>query len=554
MLAASSGACDGDPPPNKPLKFRVGGTISGLTGSITLQLNGTESLTRSENGPFTFQSELEDQSPFTVTIAQAPEAHDCALQDATGRVAGGDNSSVKVVCARRTYTLGGTVEGLNGTLQLRIEGGETLPVTANGPFTFQTRLPEGGTYAVSVAVHPRGHRCVLSNGNGTVAGDVTNLTVQCSPWFDLSSSQSATAVIGQQDFTSNLANQGSTTPGPNTLAGPWGSPVLVGGRLYVSDHNNRVLGFNGLPAQSGASAAFVLGQPGFTSSTGQSGQEGLSSPSGLSTDGVRLAVADSANNRILLFHTLPTSTEARPDLALGQNDFLGNTARCDASSLSYPDDVALSNGKLVVADTENHRVLIWNSIPTSGKTRADLVLGQSSFITCAGNDTNGDGTSESIPTASTLYFPGGVWTDGTRLLVADTSNFRVLLWNQFPTRNGQPADVVLGQQDFNTVVETTSRWSLRGPSKLTSTGQQIFVADHENNRVMVWNQFPITDGTEADVVLGQVDFTSRNTGDPDAGLSPSARSLYQPSGILLAPPYLGIADYGNNRVLIFESR
>ena len=554
-FAALAASCGGETqPPPTPSRFHVGGTISGLAGSLTLQLNGAESLTRNENGPFTFRSELEDQSSFTVAMTVPPEEHDCTLQGATGKLNGGDYTSVKVDCARRTYTLGGNVEGLDGTLQLRIEGGETLSITSSGPFTFQARLPKGSNYAVSLVAQPRGHDCVLGNESGTVAGHVTGISVQCGRRFKLTPFQNATTAIGQSDFTSNLENRGGS-PGPETLAGPWGNPLLVGGTLYVTDNgNNRILGFNSLPAQNGASAAFVLGQPDFTSSTARNGRSGLSSPNSLSSNGTLLAAADGSNNRILLFNTLPSSTAAEPDLVLGQPDFSSAASRCDASSLSFPESVFVSGGKLVVADTENNRVLIWNSLPTANGVPADLVLGQSSFTSCANNDTNGDGTSESIPTASTLSFPGGVWTDGTRLLVADTSNYRVLLWNEFPTANGQPADVVLGQPDFNTVAETTTAESLRGPRAVISNGEQIFVADGENHRVMVWNQFPTTDGTAADVVLGQPDFTSRNQGDPASGTSPSARSLYQPSGIFLAVPYLGVVDSGNNRVLIFESQ
>jgi hypothetical protein len=547
-------SCGDDPnPPPGPPKLRVGGSITGLAGSITLQLNGTESLTRSENGPFTFQSEFEDQSTFTVTITQVPAEQDCPVQGATGKLNGATVTSVKIVCTSHTYTLQGTVEGLTGSLQLRL-GDETLSVPGSGPFTFQTRLPKGSTYAVSLVAQPKGHHCSVTNESGTVTGDVTGISVQCRPWFDLTHFQNATVVIGQSDFTSNLENRGGS-PGPSTLAGPWGNPLLVDGKLYVSDNgNNRILGFNGLPSQNGAGAAFSLGQPDLTSSTPRSGRDGLSSPNSLSSNGTLLAAADGSNNRVLLFSTLPSSTATAPDLVLGQPDFTSATPRCDARSLSFPEGVFIGHGKLIVADTENNRVLIWNSIPSTSGASANLVLGQSSLTTCASNDTNGDGTVESIPTASTLSLPGGVWTDGTRLLVVDSSNYRVLLWKEFPTRNGQPADVVLGQPDFNTVAETTTAASLRGPRSVTSTGEQIFVAEEENHRVLVWNQFPTTNGAAADVVLGQPDFTSRNPGDPTPGTVPSARSLYQPTGIFLATPYVGVVDRGNNRLVIFESR
>jgi hypothetical protein len=562
-VAALVAACGGDdtqpqppppPPPPPPATYKVGGTIAGLTGSITLQLNGAENLTRSANGPFTFQTELDDQSTFTVAITAPPTEQDCSLQEASGKVSGADITSIRVTCTQRTYTLGGTVEGLVGTLPLTLDGGETLSLTANGAFTFQARRPRGSTYAVTLGAAARGYRCALTQGSGTVEGHVQNITVRCHPYFELTSFQAATLVIGQPDFTSNISNQ-EGDPARNTLDGPWGNPVLAGGRLYLPDlGSNRILGFNALPTQSNAAADFVLGQPDFMSILPRSGSSGFSSPEGSASDGTRLAVADKGNHRVLLYNALPTSTEAQADLVLGQPDFTTTAAQCDARSMRLPEDVSLRGGKLAVADTSNHRILIWNTPPTSSEAPADLVIGQRSLTTCAGNDANGDGTSDGAPTASTLFYPGGVWTDGTRLMVADTDNHRVLLWNTFPTTNGQPADVVLGQPGFTSRVAATSAQGLNAPYIVNSTGQQLFVADTGNHRVLVWNALSPASGTAADVVLGQPDFTSSNRGDPAPGATPSARSLYQPAGVLLAPPYLLVSDSGNNRALLFESR
>ena len=46
--------------------------------------------------------------------------------------------------------------------------------------------------------------------------------------------------------------------------------------------------------------------------------------------------------------------------------------------------------------------------------------------------------------------PQGVWIANNKLYVADTQNYRVLIWNSFPTTNNQAPDVVLGQPDFTT--------------------------------------------------------------------------------------------------------
>ncbi|MDC0713224.1 NHL repeat-containing protein [Stigmatella sp. ncwal1] len=555
-LAVWAMACGGDDPPPTPpgtQSFKVGGTLSGLAGNLTLQLNGVQNLSRSENGPFAFAEPVADGSNYRVSITASPEEQECTLQGDTGQVNGADVTSVQVSCAARTYTVGGTVTGLTGTLQLRLGGAESLSLTANGPFAFQKRHAKGDAYTVTIDTQPQGHRCALTGESGTVAGNVTTVQVRCTPWFAFTSFQNASRVIGQNDFTSNSANQGGAA-GPNTLNGPWGNASFVGGTLYVSDlDSNRILGFSGLPTQNGAAASFVLGQPDFTSTAAGSGRGGLSSMEGTSSDGTRLAVADKGNSRVLLYNTLPTNSNARPDLVIGQPDFDTTALQCGASSLGLPEDVFMGHGKLLVADSANNRILIWNTLPTTSGQPADLVLGQVSFTTCAGNDVDGDGVRDLTATASTLLSPAGLWTDGTRLLVADTGNNRVLVWNQFPTTNGQPAESVLGQPDLTTRTSGLAAAKLNAPYIVNSTGQQIFVAEYQNNRVLVWNQFPAAPGAAADTVLGQQDFTSNRRFDPPNGTLPSARSLYQPSGILLAAPYLVVSDYGNNRLLLFES-
>ncbi|WP_257453288.1 NHL repeat-containing protein [Archangium lipolyticum] len=553
-LATLLAACPGKDPEPAPKQYRVGGTLNGLSGSLTLQLNGQQSLTRTADGPFSFETPLDDQSNYAVTVATQPPEQQCTVENGTGKVSGADVSSVQVRCAGSTYSVGGTVQGLGGPLELKL-GDEVLRVTQEGRFTFTTKLAKGGAYAVSVATLPQGQRCSVSNGSGTVAGNVEDISIRCTYWYALDNFQAARVVIGQDDFTSDAPNR-EGDPGANTLNGPWGNPTFANGRLYIPDQgNNRVLGFNGVPAANGAQAGFVLGQPNFTSDATGVGQSGVGHPEGLSSDGSRLAVADLDNNRVLLYSVLPASTGAMPTTVIGRVSFadVEPNPPCDPRSLRGLEDVFIGHGKLVVADSGHNRVLIWNTIPTTNGAPADLVLGQGSFTTCTENDADGDGTRDATPSASTMWLPTGVWTDGTRLVVADYVNNRVLLWNSFPTRNGQPADVVLGQQDFTSRESATSASRMSSPYFIAATGLQLFVADNQNNRVLGWNQFPTTNGAPADLVLGQADFDSANPQDP-ATRATSARSLRSPSGLHLAWPHVVVSDYGANRVLVFESR
>jgi hypothetical protein len=59
-----------------------------------------------------------------------------------------------------------------------------------------------------------------------------------------------------------------------------------------------------------------------------------------------------------------------------------------------------------------------------------------------------------------FYHPMGITNDGQHLLLADTCNNRVLIWNSLPTGNVAP-DIVLGQDDFYSNEPGTTQDKLR---------------------------------------------------------------------------------------------
>ncbi|MBX3688782.1 S8 family serine peptidase, partial [Dokdonella sp.] len=102
--------------------------------------------------------------------------------------AGGDTGSLAEWClipttaTGATYTVGGSVSGLTGSgLVLSLNAGaQTLPVAADGAFTFPTGLTGGASYAVTVGTQPAGQVCNVSNGSGTIgSANVTDVAVTC---------------------------------------------------------------------------------------------------------------------------------------------------------------------------------------------------------------------------------------------------------------------------------------------------------------------------------------------------------------------------------------
>ena len=86
--------------------------------------------------------------------------------------------------AAAMYTIGGTVTGLppgeGETLNLTSQTIQTGINVGNGPFTFPIRLPFDAPYAVQTGMYP-GYTCTLVNGSGIVTGNVTTVSVNCSP-------------------------------------------------------------------------------------------------------------------------------------------------------------------------------------------------------------------------------------------------------------------------------------------------------------------------------------------------------------------------------------
>jgi hypothetical protein len=279
----------------------------------------------------------------------------------------------------------------------------------------------------------------LSGTVSDVSGNATALNADFEIRLIFNNFQEASVVIGQADFTGQAENRG----GPVAADGfgeIYGLPSYSNGCLWLPDYgNHRVLGFDGIPEVNSASATWVVGQSDFVSNTSGTSATALNYPQQVLEHNGYFYLLDIGNSRIVIYDSAPTSAPGTATQVIGQVDLNSSAAACTASGLRFPEAMFIVDGKLLVADTSNHRVLIWNSFPTNNFTPADVVLGQSDFVRDAPN-----------ATARTFNRPiGGVLSNGLQLLVSDMFNARVLVWNEFPTENFTPAEVVLGQSNFN---------------------------------------------------------------------------------------------------------
>ncbi len=110
-------------------------------------------------------------------------------------------------------------------------------------------------------------------------------------------------------------------------------------------------------------------------------------------------------------------------------------------------------------------------------------------------------------TGGALMFnhPSSIASDGTRFLLCDRFNNRVLIWNNLPIRWDDPPDLVLGQQNFITNYPGTSKGSkgeLNFPGDVSvGANGVVTIADTENDRILIWRQFPTSNGQPADISL-----------------------------------------------------
>ena len=163
------------------LTYSVGGSTSGLSGTVVLQDNGGDDLRVSANGAFSFATKLAGGAAYNVTVKTNPSGQSCSVANGSGTIGAADVTNVAVSCAPNpTYAVGGSVSFLSGTVVLQDNGGDDLSVSANGAFNFATKLASGAAYSVTVKTNPSGQSCSVANGSGTIgSADVSNVAVSC---------------------------------------------------------------------------------------------------------------------------------------------------------------------------------------------------------------------------------------------------------------------------------------------------------------------------------------------------------------------------------------
>lgn len=283
--------------------------------------------------------------------------------------------------------------------------------------------------------------------------------------------------------------------------------------------------------------------------TGEPGNP-LLAPRGVFLHGNLLVVSDTGQNRVFIWNRFMPGNEQAADVVLGQESpaHTGRNAddQVSASSLQYPSGIWTNGQLLMVADAWNHRVLIWKQIPSRHNQPADVVVGQKDFCS---NQPNVEGLGKPC-SAQSLYWPYGVWSDGVQMWIADTGNRRVLYYKDIPSSSFAAADEVIGQPAFTERDFDPANAVWPYSVKISAEGAML-ITDTQFYRVLFWKHWKRSLSGKADSILGQPDLAA--AGQNQYQLKPAANTLNWCYDSCFYMNGLAIADSGNSRILIHES-
>jgi len=270
--------------------------------------------------------------------------------------------------------------------------GKLLDVAGVGPAG-----AKNGSFATATFHHPQG---MALDGDKLYVADTENHLIRV---LDLDKKTvSSFAGTGRQAMGRVAGGQLHAV----ALSSPW-DLLISGHTLYIAMAGSHQicgirLGSSGLQVVAGTGAENVLNGP--------RNEAAFAQPSGLATDGHNLYVADSegsAIRKIPFSKSIPVSTVAgTSDLPDGRSLFEFNDTDGNGSSARFQHPLGLTfhDGRLIVADTYNHKI----------KT-IDLSTGE--VKTALGNGKRGDSLDP-----PQFAEPGGLSVAVGKLYIADTNN------------------------------------------------------------------------------------------------------------------------------------
>jgi len=219
------------------ITYTISGGINGLASGqqVTLLNNGADPLTVLLGTDFSFDVPVAYNGSYSVTVGTQPIGQICTVSNGAGAGVVANIVNVSVNCSALTYTIGGSISGLNPGQQVTLlnSGSDAATVNANGAFTFSVPVAFHSGYAVTVSTQPNGQVCTVSSGSGSgVVGDVSNVNVHCSTnTYIVSGSVTGLAPGLQVTLLNNGANAQTVT---SNTGFAFSTPVAFGSSDVVT--------------------------------------------------------------------------------------------------------------------------------------------------------------------------------------------------------------------------------------------------------------------------------------------------------------------------------
>jgi hypothetical protein len=356
--------------------------------------------------------------------------------------------------------------------------------------------------------------------------------------------------------------------GVNSLVG---NPFVdANGRVYLPDSGwYKLFAMNSLPN----TATTLNWDLSYTYYYDQSNNATPLMPAAVLVSGSQTLVLDMFASKILIWNSSEFNSKTDANLTLPRPLVeVGGGSSCSGSGFSpQARGMAVVEGNLVVADTGNDRVLIYKGVPSNSSDQPVYVLGQSSigsgavFDTCQTNN----GTAVS---GSGLNTPTDVSYDGTHLIVADSGNNRLLMWRWSEIATGlsaatagQPSSTVfaatkvIGQPTLatNTVNHPAAQVKLNNPQSLayvysSSLGVARLaisnVSPPSSSKVIVLDGRADCQVTPCEAVFPAAGTTLKDNGGVDISLDVSGLTFVTVNQLIAA-----VSTGGTGRYIIYNA-
>src|SRR5262249_7305010 len=145
-------------------------------------------------------------------------------------------------------------------------------------------------------------------------------------------------------------------------------------------------------------------------------------------------ISDTKNNRVLIYQGIPNTNNQFPNSVVGQTAFVQDLAGSGTQHMNFPEGLNYQDGYIYVADTGNNRVLVYPDSPvavTITGQAAGYLFGQDDFAHTAANDLDQNGQpgnqsdnhDNTLPAFNVLNAPTGMYNDNAgHTYVTDTGN------------------------------------------------------------------------------------------------------------------------------------